>query len=104
VLSAETQPVLGTTWRARVDLVSGQRAHALLFAYLHADERPLGGSVLLGRDLVAVFPETQPGRIEVPLPPEPSLIGIPLVTQALVWGRRPGAELTNALDLVLGLE
>jgi hypothetical protein len=105
VHASETRPVLGAHYRARIDLASAGRTHALLAVFASRDERTLaGGQVQLGRGRIAFVAESSPGLFDAAVPAIPALLGLELVTQAALYGGRPGFELSNALDLRLGVE
>lgn len=104
VLRSLARPLLGTTWRAEVDLrPAGGAARLDLFA--RAIERPLrSGAVRLGAGRLASF--TSPGpvaRFALALPPTTALCGLRVTAQATRLGSA-APELSNAQDLVLGFE
>ncbi|MEW6074611.1 MAG: plastocyanin/azurin family copper-binding protein [Planctomycetota bacterium] len=102
-------PVLGGPWSSTIDVSShAGAAGALIVGYAGPLEFPSSWGWILvdvtdpagqlvqvagfGAGLIA---------IDVPLPADPDLCGVPVATQGVVFGG--GIELTNAQDLVVGL-
>jgi len=108
---AATLPVLGTSYRATVDLGS-TTGHdlALLAGYATPLTLPLsGGQVLLvntadpGGELLGRTPTAGPlASFDVPIPVDVTLLGYELATQALHCSGVLPFALSNALDLRLG--
>jgi hypothetical protein len=102
---ALTRPLLGAAYLAEVDLRATGHAFAVLSVYLERAEISLPrGQVRLGRGRIASFRLPGPvAHFALPLPADPALCGLELVTQAAGVGVAP-FTLTNAQDLVLGFE
>ncbi len=107
-LSANSLPILGSVWEARVD-TSGHAGTTLTFLLGYA--APASGIFLGANELLLdaasprVFLRSLPssGGVDVfraSIPCNPALAGLPIYVQAAILGGR--AELCNALDLMLG--
>jgi hypothetical protein len=100
-------PILGSTFRATVDLSGTGHANAFLFGARNAVDVPLG----LGRHLLCddpngyAFQAVQPGPLAtftIAIPLDVNLCGRAFCMQAAHFGGASGFTLSNALDLVLG--
>ncbi len=101
-----TPPVLGRTFRARVDLTLSGDDLCSVVASLQPTSIVLpSGQTLLSSPSQATFLPARPGPIatwEVRIPNDPSLAGLALTTQAFLFGGAPGINLSNAMDLTFG--
>jgi DNA-binding beta-propeller fold protein YncE len=106
-LRSRHAPRIGEAFEVLVDCRGHADGRALLVAGTPASARArAAGELLLDRGKALFFRSAldhQGGvaRVEIAIPYDPSLIGIRMRLQALVGGS-PGAELSNALDVVLG--
>lgn len=105
-----TAPRLGATCNATVLLVGSGWQYAMLFGFLAPASTPLGNGYTLLVDATSpqVLQTAFSGNgiaaaFALPIPANPALAGLPLSTQAAVFGGNPDFGLTNAYDLVLGL-
>lgn len=104
------RPLLGGTFEARVDVAASGRAFARLFAFDGPAEIPLrSGAVLLAADaggngeLLGLSALAGPLAVyALAIPPDASLCGLSIATQALLFGGGRPFALSNAQDLVVG--
>ena len=105
-LTNPSTPALGSTWSVDLDCTG----HMADMAILYITNQPSSGLTLpLGEILITgnlLLKETilHAGGIvtfSIPIPPNPSLCGTQGFSQGLIFGG-PGAELSNAVDVVLG--
>ena len=112
VYSSTADPVLGTTWTAKLD-ATGHPAAGLTLIVVY--DTPLDGLATpfgelliapppVGNYLHAVFAPALNGvaSYAIPLPDDLQLLGFVAFSQAVLLGGA-GPELTNAVDLTLGL-
>lgn len=101
-----TPPVLGRTFRARVDLtLSGDELCSVVASLQPTSIVLPSGQTLLSSPSQATFLPARPGPIatwEVRIPNDPGLAGLVLTTQAFLFGGAPGVNLSNAMDLTFG--
>ncbi len=100
------RPLLGSTFRATVDITTTGHSVAALIAFADPAKIPLhGGQVLLGHRRVATAFRSGPiAQFAFSLPDDPALCGVRFTTQAAHFGGVQGFALSNAQDLVLGME
>ncbi len=108
-LSAATAPVIGTTWVGNLDSAGHASSLAYLLIYAEGSSGIFlpGGEVLvdLASPLLLSIAQVHTGNVvQYPLviPNAPSLYGFSASLQGVVLGA-PGYELSNALDIVIGL-
>ena len=109
LLSAPSPPLLGDSWSVTVD-ASGHAPGCVLVAGMSGPATGptiAAGEILVDlssqRLLVRTLPHlAAPVTLPVSVPQDVSLCGVRASCQALVYGA-PGAELTNALDVVVGV-
>jgi len=110
VFSSLTRPVLGTTWRSRIDGGAvGAAGSTVVVGY----SAPVDGVfTAFGELLVDTRTDWMVGHVapggsglsvhEIAVPNEPAFLGVPVCTQGLVYRPSSGGLMSNALDLVLG--
>ena len=105
-----TDPILGSTWTATIDLNTTGHAFAAVIGYTNAFQLPLpGGQTLLiidatgSGDLLQLPFQAGPiAQISVAVPLDASFCGLTLSTQAVHFGGVQPFALSNAQDLVVG--
>jgi hypothetical protein len=101
-----TPPVLGTRFRAEVDLtLSGDDTAFVISSLLPTSVvLPSGQTILSALSQASFLPPRSGPRAtwELRVPNDPSLAGIQITTQAVMLGGAPGINLSNAMDLTFG--
>lgn len=105
-LSSANDPVLGTTWNARIDGTAQPFAAQAILAIRDGASpgvlRPYGEVLLAGNALFSFSKPHVDGPIafDLPIPGDAALAGVQVHSQGILFGG--GIQLCNALDLTLG--